>query len=82
MTKSVKRCRARACRICRSQPLLARGLAALHLLGLPTPQLLEVLLPLLEQLAQEGDVRPVLRAKFGMAEWFRQRGFAVDDSKS
>ena len=50
--------------------------------GFPTLQLLEVLLPLLEQLAQEDDVRPVLRAKFGMAEWFHQRGFAIDDSKS
>ena len=51
-------------------------------LVLPFPQLLEVLLPLLEQLVQEDDVRPVLREKFGMAKWFRQRGFATDSCKS
>ncbi|PWA34366.1 hypothetical protein CTI12_AA619800 [Artemisia annua] len=37
-------------------------------------QLLEVLLPLLKQLSQQGDVRPVLYEKFHMPEWFQKHG--------
>ncbi|GJX09885.1 hypothetical protein Tco_0199744 [Tanacetum coccineum] len=37
-------------------------------------QLIEVLLPLLKQLFQEGDVRPVLYEKFHMPEWFQKHG--------
>ncbi|XP_076946683.1 uncharacterized protein LOC143618303 [Bidens hawaiensis] len=37
-------------------------------------QLLEVLLPLLKQLSQQGDVRPVLYEKFHMPEWFNKHG--------
>ncbi|GAB2299528.1 hypothetical protein Dimus_033594 [Dionaea muscipula] len=37
-------------------------------------QLLEVLLPLLKDLSQEKDVRPVLYEKFHMPEWFQKHG--------
>ncbi|XP_024992078.1 CTD nuclear envelope phosphatase 1 isoform X2 [Cynara cardunculus var. scolymus] len=37
-------------------------------------QLLEVLLPLLKQLSEQGDVRPVLYEKFHMPEWFDKHG--------
>uniref|UniRef100_A0A2N9GM09 FCP1 homology domain-containing protein n=1 Tax=Fagus sylvatica TaxID=28930 RepID=A0A2N9GM09_FAGSY len=37
-------------------------------------QLLDVILPLLKQLSQQKDVRPVLYEKFHMPEWFRKQG--------
>lgn len=37
-------------------------------------ELLEVLLPMLEHLAAQKDVRPFLDTKFQMASWFRSRG--------
>ncbi|KAI3734973.1 hypothetical protein L6452_14455 [Arctium lappa] len=37
-------------------------------------QLFEVLLPLLKQLSEQGDVRPVLYEKFHMPEWFHKHG--------
>lgn len=37
-------------------------------------QLLEVLLPLLKQLSQQQDVRPVLYERFHMPEWFQKHG--------
>ncbi|KAI4324473.1 hypothetical protein MLD38_029961 [Melastoma candidum] len=43
-------------------------------------QLLEVLLPLLRQLSQEKDVRPVLYEKFHMPEWFQMHGIPAKAS--
>ncbi|KAF5811056.1 putative protein-serine/threonine phosphatase [Helianthus annuus] len=43
-------------------------------------QLLEVLLPLLKQLSQQGDVRPVLYEKFHMPEWFHKHGIPTSGS--
>lgn len=40
-------------------------------------QLLEVLLPLLKQLAVQKDVRPVLYERFHMPEWFQMHGITV-----
>ena len=40
-------------------------------------QLLTVLLPMLESLSRVPDVRPCLAAKYGMASWFAERGYAV-----
>nr|XP_043613418.1 CTD nuclear envelope phosphatase 1A-like isoform X2 [Erigeron canadensis] len=40
-------------------------------------QLLEVLLPLLQQLSRQGDVRPMLYEKFHMPEWFHRHGIPV-----
>ncbi|KAK9061056.1 hypothetical protein SSX86_018236 [Deinandra increscens subsp. villosa] len=37
-------------------------------------QLLEVLLPLLKQLSEQMDVRPVLYERFRMPEWFQKHG--------
>nr|XP_043631981.1 CTD nuclear envelope phosphatase 1-like [Erigeron canadensis] len=37
-------------------------------------QLLEVLLPLLKQLSEQRDVRPVLYERFRMPEWFEKHG--------
>ncbi|XP_071686534.1 uncharacterized protein [Rutidosis leptorrhynchoides] len=37
-------------------------------------QLLEVLLPLLKQLSEQADVRPMLYEKFHMPEWFHKHG--------
>ncbi|XP_076949503.1 uncharacterized protein LOC143622175 [Bidens hawaiensis] len=37
-------------------------------------QLLEVLLPLLKQLSEQRDVRPVLYERFHMPEWFQKHG--------
>lgn len=37
-------------------------------------QLLDVLLPLLKQLSQQKDVRPVLYERFHMPEWFQKQG--------
>ncbi|KAI4306833.1 hypothetical protein L6164_030078 [Bauhinia variegata] len=37
-------------------------------------QLLDVILPLLKQLSQPKDVRPVLYEKFHMPEWFQKQG--------
>ncbi|KAK1409359.1 hypothetical protein QVD17_35885 [Tagetes erecta] len=37
-------------------------------------QLLEVLLPLLKQLSEQSDVRPVLYERFHMPEWFQKHG--------
>lgn len=37
-------------------------------------QLLDVLLPLLKQLSQQKDVRPVLYERFHMPEWFQKHG--------
>ncbi|KAL8218103.1 hypothetical protein R6Q57_021476 [Mikania cordata] len=43
-------------------------------------QLLEVLLPLLKQLSQQGDVRPVLYERFHMPEWFHKHGIPASGS--
>lgn len=40
-------------------------------------QLLEVLLPLLKQLSEQRDVRPVLYERFRMPEWFQKHGIPV-----
>ncbi|KAM5560436.1 carboxy-terminal domain RNA polymerase II polypeptide A small phosphatase 1 [Rosa sericea] len=40
-------------------------------------QLLEVLLPLLQHLAQQKDVRPVLYERFHMPEWFQMHGITI-----
>ncbi|CAN4095778.1 unnamed protein product [Withania somnifera] len=37
-------------------------------------QLLEVILPLLKHLSEQKDVRPVLRERFQMPEWFQNHG--------
>ncbi|KGN50658.1 carboxy-terminal domain RNA polymerase II polypeptide A small phosphatase 1 [Cucumis sativus] len=37
-------------------------------------QLLDVILPLLEHLSQQNDVRPVLYERFHMPEWFQKHG--------
>ncbi|KAL7586275.1 hypothetical protein Lser_V15G36651 [Lactuca serriola] len=37
-------------------------------------QLLDVILPLLKQLSEQGDVRPLLYEKFHMPEWFHKHG--------
>ncbi|PHU18198.1 hypothetical protein BC332_13893 [Capsicum chinense] len=37
-------------------------------------QLLEVILPLLKHLSEQKDVRPVLRERFQMPEWFQKHG--------
>ncbi|XP_047324199.1 carboxy-terminal domain RNA polymerase II polypeptide A small phosphatase 1-like [Impatiens glandulifera] len=37
-------------------------------------QLLEVILPLLRHLSEQGDVRPVLYDRFHMPEWFQKNG--------
>lgn len=43
--------------------------------GLPhDDQLLEVILPLLKHLSEQKDVRPVLRERFQMPEWFQNHG--------
>lgn len=42
-------------------------------------QLLKVLLPLLEQLSQQPDVRPYLLRRFHMPTWFRSRGVPATD---
>lgn len=40
----------------------------------PLAQLLEVLLPLLNHLSLQKDVRPVLHERFHMPEWFQMHG--------
>ncbi|KAK6933009.1 FCP1 homology domain, partial [Dillenia turbinata] len=46
--------------------------------GLPNDeQLMEVILPLLKQLSQLKDVRPVLYERFRMPEWFQKHGIPV-----
>ncbi|KAK6929478.1 FCP1 homology domain [Dillenia turbinata] len=48
--------------------------------GLPNDeQLMEVILPLLKQLSQQEDVRPVLYERFHMPEWFQKHGIPVSD---
>eukprot|EP00850_Spirogloea_muscicola_P005304 SM000024S07766 [mRNA] locus=s24:325094:327146:- [translate_table: standard] len=42
-------------------------------------QLLDVLLPLLEQLSQQPDIRPMLLHRFRMPSWFRNRGIPTMD---
>ncbi|KAK4353181.1 hypothetical protein RND71_028699 [Anisodus tanguticus] len=42
-------------------------------------QLLEVILPLLKQLSEQKDVRPVLRERFQMPEWFQNHGIPTCD---
>ncbi|KAK7320598.1 hypothetical protein VNO77_30221 [Canavalia gladiata] len=37
-------------------------------------QLLDVILPLLKQLSEQNDVRPVLYEKFHMTDWFQKQG--------
>ncbi|GBG69756.1 hypothetical protein CBR_g4587 [Chara braunii] len=43
-------------------------------------QLLDVLLPLLENLSRHQDVRPVLQDRFRMPVWFRNRGIPTADA--
>jgi hypothetical protein len=38
------------------------------------PLLPQVILPLLRSLAEAQDIRPVLRSRFQMAQWFRSKG--------
>lgn len=42
-------------------------------------QLMEVLLPLLEHLSLQRDVRPVLYERFHMPEWFQKHGIPASD---
>ncbi|XP_062095190.1 uncharacterized protein LOC133801072 [Humulus lupulus] len=44
-------------------------------------QLLEVLLPLLKNLCQQKDVRPVLHERFHMPEWFQMHGIPSSNFK-
>lgn len=45
-------------------------------------QLLDVILPLLKQLSQQKDVRPMLYEKFHMPEWFQKHGIPASGCKS
>lgn len=56
------------------------GIPVLAFMGSPEDtQLLDVLLPLLEQLASRpDDVRPLLSTRYSMSSWFRARGVMVD----
>ena len=42
--------------------------------GISVDQLMDVLLPLLEELSHQKDVRPMLYEKFHMPEWFQKQG--------
>ena len=41
--------------------------------------LCEAVLPLLQSISQEEDVRPVIAKRFGMVKWFRNHGFDAPD---
>ncbi|GAQ90057.1 hypothetical protein KFL_005940020 [Klebsormidium nitens] len=43
-------------------------------------QLLEVLLPLLESLSKQPDIRPVLLDRYRMPAWFKMRGFSPPEN--
>jgi len=55
------------------------GVPVLGFRGDPDDRLLlEAVLPLLQALAVEEDVQPVLHRRFGMGSWFKRHGFAVE----
>eukprot|EP00898_Chlorokybus_atmophyticus_P005634 jgi/Chlat1/6071/Chrsp4S09090 len=57
------------------------GIPCVSFTGDPSDRELEnTLLPLLEQLAEEKDVRPMLVDRFKMPEWFRMRGIPAKDT--
>jgi Dullard-like phosphatase family protein len=59
------------------------GIPVLGFRGDPDDRLLlEAVLPLLQSLEKEPDVRTVLSRRFDMASWFRRNGFPVDEVMS
>lgn len=55
------------------------GVPVLGFRGDPDDQLLsEAVLPMLQTLAREGDVRPFLRKRFEMLGWFKKHGLPAE----